>query len=136
LEEVRDGVVGNCFCGTFSLGTTLFELRCWNCVVRTSLLELRCWKSRRHSRSIRQRHSLKTFVRRAFWAFHCYPSRNPTHSVCLSVSYSSINQERVGQMGWKKSLQLLRELRCWNCVVETVREAPNNSHSISRYSFL
>jgi hypothetical protein len=24
-------------------GTTLLELRCWNCVVRTTLLELGCW---------------------------------------------------------------------------------------------
>jgi hypothetical protein len=24
-------------------GTTLLELRCWNCVVGTTLLELRCW---------------------------------------------------------------------------------------------
>ena len=70
------------------VGTTLWELRCWNCVVGTALLKLRCWnfvvrKSQTivqrtfamkspshshvpsceaHSRSIRQRHSSKTIL--------------------------------------------------------------------------
>ena len=30
-------------------------------------------------------------------AFHFYPSRNSTHSVCLSVSHSNKNQEREGE---------------------------------------
>ena len=28
----------------YVVGTTLLELRCWNCVVGTALLELRCQK--------------------------------------------------------------------------------------------
>ena len=49
------------------------------------------------SNSTSQSHLPSSFGHSPLRAFHCYPSRNATHSVCLSVSHSTKNKERVGE---------------------------------------